>query len=305
MSKFLIIDGTALVFRGFYAIPKLSTTDGQPTNAIYGFYTILFNLLLEQKPDYFVICFDRAEETDRKKEFKEYKAQRTKAPDDLYSQIAPIKNILQKGSLCLLEKAGTEADDLIATLALKNTQLSPDLDIYIYSSDLDLTQLVGGRIKILKPGNSQTGNTLMDTNAVVQKYGFLPKFVPDYKGLHGDSSDNIPGVRGIGTKTATDLIQKFGHLDDIYNNIDKITGATQTKLINEKEQAYFCKKLATLYTDIECEWSLEQYKPQNIKIETILNLLKELEITKLNDKITRLKNIFQIVESCDNQQSLF
>ena len=305
MSKYLIIDGTALVFRGFYAIARLTTSSGQPTNAIYGFYTILFNLLLEQKPDYFTICFDRAEETERKKEFGEYKAQRTKAPDDLYSQIEPIKKILQDGNLCLLEKAGTEADDLIATLAKKNASLNPDLDIYIYSSDLDLMQLVGGKIKVLRPGNSQTGNTLFDTDGVFKKYGFLPKYIPDYKGLHGDSSDNIPGVKGIGTKTATDLIQKYGDIENIYNNLEKITGATKTKLENDKEQAFFYKKIATLFTDIECEWNLSHYKPQNIKIEKIIELLEALEIKKLSDKITKIKKHYQIVESCDNQQSLF
>jgi DNA polymerase-1 len=303
MHKFLIIDGTALVFRGFYAIPKLSAPDGQPTNAIFGFYTILFNLLLEEMPDYFAVCFDRPEETQRKKDFAEYKAQRTKAPDDLYSQIAPTKMILQEGKLCLVEKAGYEADDLIATLAHKNA--SDELDTLIYSSDFDLVQLVGPHIKVLKPGNSKTGNQLIGEAEVLEKYGLTPLQIKDYKGLRGDSSDNIPGVKGIGEKTATQLIQTYGTLENIYENLDQIKGAVKDKLATDKEQAFVCKKLATLDHESPIETSLTRLKIQNIDFDQIIKHLAHYKMFKLVDKANRLKSKILELKASDHQQSLF
>lgn len=303
MQKYLIIDGTALVFRGFYAIPKLSTTDGSPTNAIFGFYTILFNLLLDELPDYFTVCFDRQEETNRKKDFAEYKAQRTKAPDDLYVQIAPIKQILTEGNLNLVELAGTEADDLIATLAKKNK--SNDLNTLIYSSDLDLIQLIDENIRVLKPGNSKTGNQILNTSDILGKYGFSPKQVQDYKGLRGDSSDNIPGVKGIGEKTATKLIQDFGSLEGIYNNLDKLSDNIRGKLEQDREQAYFCKKLATLDHDCPIPTELHQFKIQNIDFDKVSQHLKQLQMFKLADKANYLKNKIQQVKAHESQISLF
>jgi DNA polymerase-1 len=303
MSKFLIIDGTALVFRGFYAIPPLQTRSGQPTNAVMGFYTILFNLLLEQMPDYFSVCFDRPEETQRKKDFADYKATRTKAPDDLYSQIAPVKSILSKGNLHLTELAGFEADDLIATLAVKNK--SPELTTLIYSSDLDLIQLIDDHVQVLKPGNAKTGNQILTTNYILQKYGFSPKQVQDYKGLRGDSSDNLPGVKGIGEKTATKLIQEYSSLENIYNNIDKLSGSTKANLERDKEQAFFCKQLATLDENCQINTNLNSYAIQDINFEQIFEHFKTLEIERLIPKATKLKNKIQEVKPSTAQQSLF
>ncbi len=303
MTKFLIIDGTALVFRGFYAIPNLANSEKQPTNAIFGFYTILFNLLLEQMPDYLAICFDRPEETNRKKDFADYKAQRTRAPDALYEQIGPIKEILTQGKLGLIEKAGFEADDIIATLAVKNQ--SPDLNTLIYSSDLDLIQLINDQIFVLKPGNSKTGNIIVKTEDIITKYGFSPLQVQDYKGLRGDSSDNIPGVKGIGEKTATELIKNFQNLENIYANLDQISPSIRTKLENDKDNAFFCKKLATLDHDLEVDYNLSSYQISNLDFETIQRKLEQLEMRKLVEKMLKLKNKFSQVKPPEAQQSLF
>lgn len=305
MSKFLLVDGTALVFRGFYAIPRLSTSDGRPTNAVYGFYTILLNLLLEQKPEYLAVCFDRPEETHRKAEFAEYKAQRAKAPDELYAQISPIKTILEEGHFNLSEKAGYEADDLLATLAVKNTKLDPSMDILIYSSDLDLLQMVDGKIKVLKPGNSKEGNQLVGSEDVAKRFGFQPKYIKDYKALHGDTSDNIPGVRGIGTKTASMLIQRYGGIEEIYDHLDEITGATHTKLKEGKESAFFCKKIATLCDDVEMDWNFEKYSIHNINFNEIIKHFNDLEISKLTPKLTKLKTYLEKVKTSEKQQMLF
>lgn len=303
MQKFLIVDGTALVFRGFYAVPKLTTPSGQPTNAILGYFTILLNLLIEQNPDYLAICFDRPEETQRKKDFADYKATRVKAPDELYSQIQPIKDILSEGKLNLLELAGTEADDLIATLAKVNK--SPKLNTLIYSSDLDLLQLVDEHIRILKPGNSKIGNKVVDTAYILGKYGFSPLQVQDYKGLHGDSSDNLPGVKGVGEKTATKLIQDYGSLDAIYQNLDKLSDNLKQKLIHDKEQAYMCKQLATLHTDCPINTTLSAYSIHNIQFEEISKMLENLHITKLSHKVQKLKNKIQPVNNNPAQETLF
>jgi DNA polymerase-1 len=302
MAKFLIVDGTALVFRGFYAIPHLSTSKGELINAVFGFYTILLNLLLSEKPSHLAICFDRREETQRKKEFKEYKAKRTKAPDELYAQIDPIKRVLTESHLNLVEKAGYEADDIIAALAKANDK--DNIQVYIYSSDLDLIQLVN-KIKIIRPGNAKTGNQIMDTNGVIKKYGFAPHFIPDFKGLNGDSSDNLQGIKGIGEKTACKLIQDFGHLEQIYENIDKIEGALKRKLIEGKEQAYFFRKLATLNTDIQINLDLEEYEVTKIELEKLEQNLKDFEFTKLVQKIPQLRTAIGTYKKMAPQQTLF
>jgi DNA polymerase-1 len=303
MKKFLIIDGTALVFRGFYAIPHLASSEKKATNAIFGFYTILFNLLLEEVPDYLAICFDRPEETHRKKDFADYKAQRTKAPDALYEQIGPIKDILEEGQLNLIEKAGFEADDIIATLAVKNQ--SPDLNTLIYSSDLDLIQLINDHIFVLKPGNSKTGNTIVKAQDIINKYGFSPVQVQDYKGLRGDTSDNIPGVKGIGEKTATELIKNFQNLENIYQNLDSISPSIRAKLEADKDNAFFCKKLATLHDDIEVDHNLASYQIHNLDFDVIQKKLEQLEMRKLVEKLIKLKNKISQVKPPEAQQSLF
>lgn len=302
MSKFLLIDGTALVFRGFYAIPPLKTTDGTQINAVFGFYTILLNLLIAEKPDYLAVCFDRQEVTRRKEEYEDYKANREKAPDELYSQIAPIKTILTEGGFNLVEKPGVEADDLIATLARKNE--TPNIDVIVYSNDFDLLQLVND-IKVLKPGHGRNPNILMGVDEVIKKYGFTPDFIPDYKGLHGDSSDNLPGIKGVGEKTASKLIQDYGHLEDIYENLDNIKGALKTKLIEGKDMAYMCRDLATLHDDIDIPTEISNYGIENITFSKTKEFFIQLEMKKLIQKLENLESKLETVKHQNQQQALF
>jgi len=304
MSKLLLIDGTALVFRGFYGIRHLSPLDDQPINAIYGFYSILLNLLLNEKPSHFVVCFDRSETTSRKAEYPEYKANRKKTPDDLFSQIPIIKSILIEGNLNLSEKAGVEADDLIATLA-KHHEQTDGVEPLIYSSDLDLIQLVNKQTHILKPVSSKEDRFIYDLDSVQKRYGLSPDQIPDYKGLHGDPSDNLPGVKGVGTKTATKLIQEYGSLEGIYENLDQIKGALKTKLEQDKDMAFFCKKLATLHTDIETETDLNKFHLHDINFSAIAENFKQLEFATLLKKLRFLEE-YVITQKQQNQQaSLF
>jgi len=301
MSKLLLIDGTALVFRGFYGIRHLALLDGKPVNAIYGFYLILLNLLLEENPEYFSICFDRSETTSRKKEYPAYKATRKSTPSELLDQIPIIKDILINGKLNLNEKAGVEADDLIATIA-KQHEGNSNLNTFVYSSDLDLMQLVNQNTTIIKPGNSKVGNTHFDPSAVEKKYGFTSDKIPDYKGLHGDSSDNLPGVKGVGTKTATKLIQDFGSLENIYQNLDQITGSLHQKLVQDKEQAFLCKKLATLHTNIDMPLDLETFNIHNINFAPIQEKFQTLQFASLSKKLQRLQDKL-IQQKHQNQQA--
>jgi len=304
MSKLLLIDGTALVFRGFYGIRHLAPLDDQPINAIYGFYSILLNLLLNERPSHFVVCFDRSETTSRKIEYPEYKANRKKTPDDLFSQIPIIKSILVEGALNLSEKAGVEADDIIATLA-KHHENTPNVSPLVYSSDLDLIQLVNEQTNILKPVSSKDDRFIYNLKTVHDKYGLVPSQIPDYKGLHGDPSDNLPGVKGVGVKTATKLIQEYGSLEGIYENLDKIKGSLKTKLENDKEMAFFCKKLATLQTDIDTPRDLANFHLHNINFQAIEENFKQLQFNNLQKKLHQLRDYVTTQKQQDQQATLF
>lgn len=304
MGKFIIIDGTALVFRGFYAIPRLALPDGTPINAVFGFFHILLNLIQKEKPTHIAVCFDRQETTARKKEYEDYKATRTKAPDELYAQIAPIKEILTQGNLHLVEKAGIEADDLIATIAKANEN-NPELKTYIYTNDLDLIQLVNEQTTYLKPGNAKTGNIELTPEKVWEKYGFGPDHISDYKGLHGDPSDNLPGVKGVGEKTAIKLIQKYDSLEGVYENLDELTPALRKNLETDKEQAFLCKRLATLHTDIDIPTKAEDFELSKINFDEVTQRFQEFKFNKLLVKLFQIQRAVTEAKASKNQQSLF
>lgn len=287
-KRFLLVDGMALVFRGFYAIPPLSTADGKPTNAVYGFFLVLFNLIWDIKPTHICICFDRKETTNRKEIYEAYKATRTKAPDALYEQIPFIKEGINNMHLNLVERAGIEADDLIATIATKNSHDST-LSI-IYTGDLDLLQLANHWIKILTPANQKQG-LLMGSQEVQDKYGFLPEQIPDYKGLHGDSSDNLPGIKGVGPKTATQLLQTYKTLEGIYDNLEALPEKLQQKFNEHKDIAFLCKQLATLDTNLEYETASTNFSFGQINITAAKEYLEKFELNSLKarlDKIAKL-----------------
>ncbi len=289
MPKLLLIDGTALVFRAFYGIRNpMINSQGLQTNAIYGFFNILFKSLNTYQPDYFAVCFDRSEPTRRHKEYKEYKANRTKAPDELYAQIPIIKEILKKGKLNLIEKAGYEADDIIATISRENH--SQNLEQYIYSADFDLRQLVADNIYIIKPSSKE--EEIVDLEKFIEKNQITPKQIPDLKGLSGDPSDNLPGVKGIGPKTATNLLLKYQTLENIFAEIDSIKGATKKKLIEQKEISLLCKNLAKLNFETPVPTELSHYDKFNIDTEAIIQEFEKIEFKKLISRLNYLsKNL--------------
>ena len=260
-KKLVIIDSNALIHRAFHALPPLSNKEGQMTNAVYGFTTILLKTIKDLKPDYLAACFDLPGKTFRHEAYTEYKATRAKAPDELYQQIPLVKEVLQSFSIPIFEKAGFEADDLIGTIAHLKSVDRPDIETIIVTGDQDAFQLIDNNTRVLTPQKGLSETMLYGEAEAKEKFGGLkPKQLIDYKGLRGDVSDNIPGVKGIGEKGAIDLLIKFGSIENIYKNIgsDKIKDRTRELLVAQQEQAIMSKDLATIILDVPIDFDLEK-----------------------------------------------
>ena len=211
-AKLAIVDAHALIHRAYHALPPMNTKAGIPTNAVYGFTSMLLKMLTTLKPTHVVVAFDMKGPTFRHKEFKEYKAHRKAAPDDLIEQFDLVREVVRAFNIPVIEKKGFEADDIIGTLV---SQIDGDVKKIVVTGDLDTLQLVNETTSVftLKRGVSDT--VLYTKEAVWERYGFAPELVPDYKGLRGDPSDNIPGVSGVGEKTAKDLVAQLGSIENI------------------------------------------------------------------------------------------
>jgi len=259
MKKLFLIDASALIYRSFHALPPLTSPAGEPVNALYGLSNILLKIFREERPDYAAALFDRPEPTFRKKEYTEYKAQRPKAADELVSQIVKSRELFKKFGVRTFEAPGFEADDLIGAYAEKFGK-EKDLKIVILTGDLDTLQLVVGNrvvVKTLRTGVSDT--IVYDEGAVFARYGLSPKQLPDYKALAGDNSDNIPGLKGVGSKTASELIKKYGNIEGLYSHLDN-EPKIKEKYGNQKADAFLFRKLALIRRDAPSE---------NIKLEDL------------------------------------
>ena len=280
-KKLILIDSNALIHRAYHALPPLTTKKGELVNAAYGYTSVLLNVLARFKPDYIVATFDLKAPTFRHKEFKDYKATRMKAPDDLYAQIPRVKEIVKAFNIPIAEKNGYEADDLIATFARKTEKLHPDVEVIIVTGDLDTLQLVGDKIKIFALRRGMSDSVLYDKKAIFERYGLKPDQMLDYKGLRGDPSDNLPGVKGVGEKTAAELLKKYGTLENIYKNLSEIKEGIRKKLEKDKVQAYFSKRLARLIENVPVDFDLEKAKAEDFSRVKIINLLRDLEFFSL------------------------
>lgn len=246
MKNLLLIDANALVHRAFHALPALSTKENKPAGALYGLASIALKIFRDNPPEYAAAFFDRPEPTFRKKMFDEYKIHRPKTPDDLISQIIEAHKLFEAFGVKIFEKPGFEADDLIGT-ATKKFKSEPDLKITILTGDLDTLQLVDNEkivAETLKRGISET--IIYDETAVRQRFGIAPEQIPDYKGLVGDASDNIPGVKGIGSKTASEIISKYSSLENFFSELEDYGDKKYEKFREFKEDGLFSKKLAVL-----------------------------------------------------------
>jgi len=278
-EKLLLIDGNALLHRAYHALPRLTDKRGRLVNAVYGFTSILLKVLRKLKPKYTAATFDLAPPTFRHKIFKEYKAKRIKAPQELYDQLPLVKNMLKVFNIPVFEKEGFEADDIIGTICKKST-----VNNLILTGDLDTLQLINKDTSVLIGLKDMV---IYDENKIQQRYGLKPKQIIDFKALKGDPSDNIPGVLGIGEKTAIELLKKYKTLADIYANLDSIKQSTRKKIEDQEEQAFFSKKLATIECNVPIKFDLEKCLTKNYEKNEVIKFLQELGFQSL---IKRLRN---------------
>lgn len=256
MKKLLLIDTFNFLHRAYHALPKtLTNKDGEPTNAVYGVTSMLISVLEELKPDYAVAALDDVSQTFRAENFTAYKAHRKPMEDDLSSQIPKVFEILDSFGIKKIALPGYEADDVIGTMVQK---FQEDTEIIIVSNDRDLWQLVGNNVLVMNPKKDGMADWI-GPKEVRAKLGFEPQFLIDFKGLRGDPSDNIPGVFGIGEKTAGSLVTQFGTLESLYEKINKVEPETlRQKLSQQYEQAMMSKKLATIVVDAPLTVALKE-----------------------------------------------
>jgi DNA polymerase I len=277
-KRLYLIDATAFCYRAFYALKGLSTSFGQPTNAVYGFINMLNKILKEKNPDYLSVCFDVSRDTFRQKKFAEYKIQRPPMPDGLVSQIPFIKQIISAYGIAIFEKEGYEADDIIATLARRAKEKG--LHITIVSSDKDMLQLVDKDVLVFSPYKDE--GLLYDRDKVISRFGVEPEKINDIVALMGDQADNIPGVPGIGEKTASSLIKSFGSIDKLLQNIEKIKQEKIRKTIKDNaDKAILSKELSVLDDKVDIDFDPEKLKPGQSDYKQLFQLFKYLEFKRL------------------------
>lgn len=290
-KKLLIIDSNSVIHRAYHALPRLSTEGGELVNAVYGFLLVFLKALKDIQPDFIAATFDTPKPTLRHKKYKEYKAKRPPAPADLYSQIPKVKEFLKAFKVLIFEKEGFEADDLIGTIATlaPQKQILPKIETVILSGDLDTLQLVDPQTKIYSLRKGVKDVVLYDENFVKEKFGGLtPGQILDFKALRGDPSDNIPGVTGIGEKTAILLLLQFGTLENIFKEIEKksekakeLSSKLKENLLQYKEQAFLSKDLARLVKDVPIDFNLEKCRWGKYNKEQLMQLLKKFNFYSL------------------------
>jgi DNA polymerase-1 len=293
-KRLVIVDGNSITHRAYHALPPLTTKKGELVNAIYGFLLVFLKALREFQPDFFVATFDFPAPTFRHQEFKEYKATRPRAPDELYNQIPKIKEILKTFNVPIFEKEGFEADDLIGTIAnlAPRKQIAPEIETIILSGDLDNLQLINPHTKVyvLKKGVKEI--ILYDEKTVKERYGLEPLQLIDFRALKGDSSDNIPGISGVGEKTAIKLLQEFGSLENLYQELKGKTEKTKKlkidlrdKLLQHEEQAFFSKNLAKINQNVEIDFNLKECDWKNYDREKVTKILRDFEFNSLIERL--------------------
>ncbi len=290
-KRFLIVDSNALLHRAFHALPPLKTEEGEQTGGVYGFLLTLFRAIKDLNPDFLVACFDAPGSTFRHKKYKEYKAQRPKTAEELVNQIPKTKKILESFKIPVFEKKGLEADDLIGTISKKVSEKNPKLETYIISGDLDVLQLIDKKTKVYTLGRGIKETVIYDKHKVVERYGIPPKKLIDFKALVGDPSDNIPGVPGIGKKTASNLLQKIGSVEEIYKKINKIKISPKVKktLKENKEKALLSKELVEIEKNAPIKFNIDKCKFGKFDQKKVAEIFKKFSFHTL---LKRLPSIF-------------
>jgi len=270
-----LIDGSSYIFRAYYAIRHLSNSKGFPTNAVYGFTAMLFKFLKNYEPTHLGIVFDSKGSTFRDDIYPLYKANRSEPPEDLVPQFSKIFEMVDAFNIPQVQLEGFEADDLMGTIS-KNVE-KEDVKVVLVTGDKDFCQLVSDKVTLL----DTMKNKITGISEVKEKYGVSPERVIDVFALAGDAVDNIPGVKGIGEKTAINLISKFGSLDELFQNLEDVSKRQKTLIEEKKEDALLSKELATIKTDVNIETSLEKFKYDGFDNDKLREIFRDLEFKNL------------------------
>lgn len=296
-ENIVIIDGSSLLYRAFYAIPHLTDAQGHPTNAVYGFLNMLLKLYGELDPQYVAVAFDKGKHTFRNDLFDGYKATRKPAPDDLRPQFALIREVLACLGICVLEQEGYEGDDIIGTLARRTAADGYAVDVV--TGDRDALQLVTDDVTVYLTKKGIT-NMLAVTPAVMEsEYGYTPAQVVDMKALMGDTADNIPGVPGVGEKTALKLISQFGSVHGVYEHLDEVKGKKlQEKLADNKDKAVLSKDLATIRCDVPLDYTMDMFQPQP-RQEDVAQLFRSLGFRNLLERFAAFDRFSHLADTAE------
>ncbi len=313
-KKIVLIDGHSILNRAFYGLPDMTTSKGEHTNAVLGFINIMFKILEEEKPDYLAVAFDTHHPTFRHEMFTDYKGTRKGMPEELHAQVPLMKEVLKAMKIAILEKPGYEADDILGTLATR-AEAAGD-QVSVISGDRDLLQLASDKIKIRIPKTKRTGTEIEDYLAqdVYNTYHVTPKQFIDMKGLMGDTSDNIPGVPGVGEKTAAKLIETYQSMENIYEHLEEMSPGKVTNSLREnKELAFLSKQLATICVECDIEFHIEEATLDNLFNEEVYQIFKRLEFknllsrfqTEAVDRSTGIEKHFILVEELGQADQVF
>lgn len=304
MSRLVLIDGNAILHRAFHALPPLTTPGGEMINAVYGFTTMLLRLISDLQPTHIAVCFDRPAPTFRKKIFTEYQSKRPKMDDALVGQVDRVHEVVQVLGIPIFEKDGFEADDVLGTIVEKvlhrradnqptGHQSPNDIDqIIIVTGDKDLLQLVEDeKVLLYMPTKGLSEGKLYGEKETVERIGVPPKLVPDYKALAGDSSDNYPGIPGVGPKTALEILEKAGSIEGLYKGIEKksfgLSDGLLKKIKEGQESALMSYQLATIKTDVPLDVEIQQFSDSQLSCPEVRTILEQLGFNSLVKRLNK------------------
>lgn len=282
-EKFVLIDGSSLIFRAFYAVRNLMTKEGIFTNGVYGFLSMYYKIVEDYNPDYICVAFDRPGPTFRHEDYEAYKGTRDKVPTEINSQFGILKDILESLNVKYLDLQNYEADDICGTLAMAASKEGKE--VYLVTGDRDYLQLVGDDRTVILTKKGITNVEVYTPEKIKEDYGITPRELIEVKGLMGDSSDNIPGVPGVGEKTALKYVKKYGTIENLYENIDDIKGKAKEKLIENKDIAFMSRSLGEIYLEAPVDTNLENYKVEEPDYDTLREKYERLEFKLFLEKL--------------------
>ncbi len=293
-KRLMIIDGNSVIYRAYFALPPMNNGKGLETNALYGFTSMMFKMIQDYKPTHFCVAFDKSSKTFRHEDYEKYKAGRAKMDDELRMQLTPLREMLDAFQIKRYEIENYEADDIIGTISKEAEK--EDYEIFVVTGDKDALQLASDKTTILFTVKGISNIDAYDSEGVIERYSLTPEQFVDLKALMGDSSDNLPGVKGIGEKTGIKLLTQFSSIEGIYDNIDQIKGKQKENLLNDKDMAFLCKKLATIYRDVPIEFNIEDMTLGGFDRQEVVNKFKEFAFNTLTKRFLKLDDELKLSE---------